>query len=152
MALAGIRLRTVVANDLETLAAIEQDSFPDPSWTAADFLRYDCSVAEIQMPDTEMPIVVAFLVSRETFPGTTETPPEREILNLAVAVDFRRLGIASRLLNREIQRGATLFLEVRESNVAAVHLYKNAGFTDISRRRNYYDNPVESAIVMCLKW
>jgi ribosomal-protein-alanine N-acetyltransferase len=152
MALAGIRLRTAVVKDMETLAAIEQESFPDPSWTAADFLRYDCTVAEIQMPETEMPVIAGFLVSMETFPGTAETPPEREILNLAVAVDFRRLGIAKRLLNREIQRRATLHLEVRESNVAAVHLYRNAGFTDMSVRRNYYDNPVESAIVMCLKW
>jgi ribosomal-protein-alanine N-acetyltransferase len=60
--------------------------------------------------------------------------------------------VARNLLLHEIKRRAILFLEVRESNVAAIQLYKNAGFMEISRRRDYYDNPVESAIVMRLKW
>ena len=145
-----IRLRIAVAQDAGTLAAIEQESFPDPSWTAPDFMKYDCVVAEIEMEGGKKTIG-GFLVSRETFQGTQSTPPEREILNLAVAVEFRRAGIATLLLNHEIGRGSTLFLEVRKSNAAAIHLYAKAGFTEIARRADYYDNPVESAIVMRMK-
>jgi len=138
--------RPATPADAEALAEIEIESFPDPSWTAEDFLRHDCSVVE--MDGT----IAGFLVSRETYPGDLETPPEREIVNLAVKERFRRLGIARILLRHEINRRATMFLEVRASNVAAIQLYKNAGFIEISRRRDYYDNPVESAIVMRLKW
>jgi len=138
--------RPATPADAEALAEIELESFPDPSWSAEDFLRCDCSVVEIDGT------VAGFLVSRENFPGDADTPPEREIVNLAVKERFRRLGVARTLLRREIERGAAIFLEVRASNVAAIQLYKNAGFIEISRRRQYYDNPVESAIVMCLKW
>jgi len=141
-----VRLRPATPADAAALAAIELESFPDPSWTDDDFLRYDCIVAEIGT------IVGGFLVSREISSGTADTPPEREILNLAIKPEFRRLGLAATLLANELKRAANIFLEVRESNVAAVQLYKNAGFIEISRRRDYYDNPVESAIVMRTKW
>lgn len=145
------RLRTAKVSDLPCLAAIELESFTDPSWSAPDFLRYDCTVAEIDTRCAGV-TVAGFLVSRENYRGTSDTPPEREILNLAVAARFRRLGIASGLLAKELQRGADVFLEVRASNAAAIHLYKNAGFTEIAQRRDYYANPVESGIVMRVKW
>ncbi len=132
--------------DAAALAAIELQSFPDPSWTSEDFLRYDCTVAEL---DT---VIVGFLVSRETFSGTPDTPPEREVLNIAVKPEFRRQGFGALLLDHEVKRKANIFLEVRESNGPAIQLYKNAGFIQLSRRRDYYDNPRESAIVMRLKW
>jgi ribosomal-protein-alanine N-acetyltransferase len=141
-----ISLRPARPADLNALAAIEQESFPDPSWKAPDFLLYDCTVAEVGSQ------VAGFLVSHQTDAGTPGTPPEREILNIAVAIGFRRLGVAARLLESEIQRHTTLFLEVRETNAAALHLYHNAGFKRVAIRRDYYDSPAESAIVMCLKW
>ncbi len=140
-----ISLRPARPADIDALAGIEQESFPDPSWKAPDFLRYDCTVAEVGSR------IAGFLVSHQISPGTPETPPEREILNIAVAIEFRRLGVATRLLNNEVQRRATLFLEVRETNTAALHLYTNAGFRRIALRRDYYDSPTESAIVMSLK-
>ncbi len=145
-----ITLRLVTPGDVDALEAIEQEAFPDPSWVGADFLNFDCVVAEVER-DGEMAIA-GFLVSRENFAGSNDTPPEREILNIAVAAEFRRLGIGAMLLEHEAKRGATVFLEVRESNAAALHLYRKTGFTELSRRRNYYANPVESAIVMRMKW
>jgi ribosomal-protein-alanine N-acetyltransferase len=146
-----VRLRPATPADSQILAAIELESFPDPSWTAADFLRHDCVVAEAELCLDERTIA-GFLVSRETFAGTVDTPPEREILNIAVMACYRRFGVASGLLANELKRGANIFLEVRESNAPAIQLYKNAGFTEVARRRDYYDNPVESAIVMRMKW
>jgi ribosomal-protein-alanine N-acetyltransferase len=146
----SFRLRPAEKDDAHALATIELESFPDPSWTPDEFLRYDCTVAEV--PSESGAILAGFLVSRITFRGTSDAPPEREILNLAVTGRFRRFGLASALLANEYQRGASLFLEVRESNGAAIQLYKNAGFSEIARRPDYYDNPPESAIVMCMKW
>lgn len=146
-----VRLRPAHSSDLATLAAIELESFPDPSWTEKDFLRYDCTVAEIETASGES-AVAAFLVSRQTFKGSRDAPPEREILNLAVAKRFRRQGLGYRLLEAELLRKNDVYLEVRETNAAAIHLYKKAGFTQVALRRDYYHNPTESAIVMRMKW
>jgi ribosomal protein S18 acetylase RimI-like enzyme len=146
-----LRLRPVSPSDLPFLAAIEVEAFPDPSWTAPDFLRYDCMVAEVQSGPDEF-AVAGFLVSRENYKGTEDAPPEREILNLAVDKRFRRAGVASSLLRHEVERRTDIYLEVRQSNIPAIQLYTNVGFTEIARRSNYYDNPLESAIVMRMKW
>lgn len=148
MALA-VTLRPATAPDGEALEAIERQCFPDPSWVASDFFKFDCVLAEVE-PEGKKAIA-GFLVSRETFAGTSDTPPEREILNIAVGVEFRRLGIGSMLLEHEAARGTTVFLEVREKNQPALYLYRKIGFTEVSRRLEYYDSPVESAIVMRLK-
>jgi len=124
------------------LADLEAIAFESPNWPADTFLRYDCTVAEIGLE------IVAFLVSREIFAGTETALPEREILNLAVAPTHRRVGLASQLLNFELRHRAIFLLEVRESNAAARALYEHWGFVEISRRRDYYDNPPETAIVM----
>ena len=77
--------------------------------------------------------------------------PEREILNLAVAPNYRRSRVATALLKHELSREATHFLEVRESNVAAVALYRKCGFVEVGRRAGYYEFPTETAIVMSMK-
>jgi ribosomal-protein-alanine N-acetyltransferase len=84
--------------------------------------------------------LVGFLVWRHT------APDEIEILNLAVAPAFRRRGIAKALLDKLPK--CEIFLEVRESNLAARGLYQAAGFREVGLRRGYYQDPPEGAIVM----
>jgi [ribosomal protein S18]-alanine N-acetyltransferase len=76
-------------------------------------------------------------------------PDEIEVLNIAVVPAFRRRGIAKALLDRLPK--AEVFLEVRESNLAARRLYHAAGFHEAGLRRGYYQNPPEGAIVMRLQ-
>lgn len=135
-------LRSVTADDVPILLEIEQESFSSQAWDARNFLRYDCTVALVDGR------IAGFLVARQTFAGNAEANPEREILNLAVASAFRRLGIATALLKNELEFQATHFLEVRESNVAARTLYRKLGFVEIGTRRDYYNDPIEKAIVM----
>ena len=78
---------------------------------------------------------------------------EAEILNLAVKSNHRRMGLAkelvSRLLNEWEKQGTRrVFLEVRESNAAAIKLYEGLGFRQIGRRKGYYANPEEDALVL----
>jgi ribosomal protein S18 acetylase RimI-like enzyme len=135
-------LRPATDADLLALVELERLAFAFPNWPADTFLRYDCTVAEVNGQ------LAGFLVSRPIFPGTATAPPEREILNLAVAPPYRRTGIATLLMQFEFRYSALSLLEVRESNLAAQALYEGLGFTEISRRRGYYDNPPETAIVM----
>ena len=90
--------------------------------------------------------IQGFLVSR--FVGS-----EGEILNLAVALSHRREGVGSRLVAavledakaRDVER---VYLEVRESNGAAISLYAKHGFEKTGQRANYYRNPTENAVVL----
>jgi ribosomal-protein-alanine N-acetyltransferase len=125
------------AEDLEAVAAIQQASPGAARWNVGDYLEQDFRVA------MEGNQVVGFLVAR------TVAPDEREILNLAVAPDFRRKGVARALVDAALGafRGS-VFLEVRESNAVALEFYKSLGFKELSRRKGYYDSPVETAIVM----
>ena len=138
-------LRFAREEDIPELLAIEADSFTHPRWSGPDFLKYPCTIAEM---DGE---IAGFLVHRETFPGNAQTRAEREILNIAVAPRFRRRGIANLLLGHELASGCSYFLEVRESNVAAQTLYRKFGFEEVGRRKKYYANPPETAIVMRVK-
>ena len=87
-------------------------------------------------------------------------PDESELLNLVVAPEFRRKGLARALLQEFLTAPATpgqakacptkssLYLEVRESNQAARNLYKSMGFQEVNIRPEYYQAPPEAAIVM----
>lgn len=131
----SILIRPANAADLPAIAAIQGDS----GWPPESYLTYDCRVA------VSGGAVAGFLVSRETAPG------EREILNLAVDAAQRRRGIGKNLLESELARaGGSYFLEVRESNVAAINLYRSIGFRVIGRRPDYYLDPPEAAIVMTI--
>ena len=78
---------------------------------------------------------------------------EAEILNMAVDKMHRRNGIGSALLTAAIsaaqaQNAKNIYLEVRESNSAAICFYGQHGFEEASQRRGYYSSPTENAVVM----
>lgn len=123
--------------DLARIAAIQAASPEAPSWPAGDYLKYGLLVAVCETR------VAGFLAYRTLAEG------EREILNLAVAPEFRRKGIARQLWAVFLERSrGSVFLEVRESNQAALSLYFSLGFQELGRRHGYYQDPPESAIVM----
>ena len=83
-------------------------------------------------------------------------PDEADITKVAVAKDAQGQGIGSMLMKELISRApelgvAKIFLEVRESNEAALRLYKKFGFEQIGIRKNYYTSPLEDAISMKLE-
>jgi ribosomal-protein-alanine N-acetyltransferase len=78
---------------------------------------------------------------------------EFSITNVGVAKKYQKQGIAQQmlelLLSRKVAEGTLAFyLEVRESNLAAINLYRKMGFVTIGKRLKYYRHPVEDAIVM----
>jgi [ribosomal protein S18]-alanine N-acetyltransferase len=78
---------------------------------------------------------------------------EAEILNTAVDPAHRRQGIGTALLSAAIssaqtQNAKSIYLEVRESNSAAITFYQQHGFEKTTQRRQYYSSPTENAVVM----
>ena len=122
---------------MEAVAAIQSASPEAAHWPVADYLHYEFTVAICAAA------VAGFLVWRRVAEG------EAEVLNLAVRREFRRQGIARELLKPLLNLPeGEIFLEVRESNLAARMCYKCMGFQEVSTRQEYYDVPCESAIVM----
>ena len=81
------------------------------------------------------------------------TGDEAEILNLAVDPSRRRRGTGSQLMEDAIEACrsagvAKIFLEVRNSNEGARKFYAHMGFGESGRRRQYYREPVEDALVL----
>lgn len=80
---------------------------------------------------------------------------ESDITSVAVDENFRRIGLAQRLI-AEFEKilpenTENIFLEVRESNSPAINLYIKCGFEKLSLRKNFYSNPRENAVVMVKK-
>jgi ribosomal-protein-alanine N-acetyltransferase len=152
-----VAVRLGTAADLDRVVAIERSSFSDP-WTLEAFqsilslphIRFH--VAEDRDPSaggkgggggaTLAGYVVAMVAA-----------DEGEIADLAVAPWARRRGVGGLLLDLAAADARdvgvrTLYLEVRESNAAAIALYESRGFGTIGRRRQYYRHPMEDALVL----
>lgn len=130
------QVRPMTIDDLDAVASIQNANPEASQWSVRDYLAHDTAVAVCNAR------VVAFVVSRHT------APDEIEILNVAVSPGDKRRGLATTLLTPLLDGRATLFLEVRESNAAARGLYERLGFKVSGRRRAYYANPAEDALVL----
>jgi ribosomal-protein-alanine N-acetyltransferase len=148
----AITIDLMKKEDIDQVLLIEQASFSMP-WSRNLFLSEFRSpgVSNLMVAVADAPVrrVVGYIVF-------WIVEDEMHILNLAVAPSCRRKGIARELvtaaINRAGRKGAQrAFLEVRASNAAAQKLYSSLGFTGTSIRRDYYDAPVEDAVVMTLE-
>ncbi|HEV2060328.1 MAG TPA: ribosomal protein S18-alanine N-acetyltransferase [Solirubrobacteraceae bacterium] len=139
-----LQIRRLTYADLPELIAIERRAFPTP-WSLAMFvleLSKPASVCLAALRDGEM---IGFLIC-------SRYDTVWHIMNVAVDPGRRRQGIASALLNDLLRRidgkGARFTLEVRESNAAAIELYERFGFRAAGRRKRYYQDNGEDAVIM----
>lgn len=89
--------------------------------------------------------------------GSQSVMGESDMMNVAVHPDFRRRGIARQLIEALIaalkERDChSLTLEVRASNAPAIALYEAMDFQQAGRRRNYYRDPKEDALILRKEW
>lgn len=89
--------------------------------------------------------------------GSQTVMGESDMMNVAVHPDFRRQGIAEKLVCALIedlkgQGSHSLTLEVRASNAPAQGLYQKLGFLQVGSRKNYYRNPKEDAYILRKEW
>ena len=127
------------------IAALEKRCFSDP-WSEASVR------SELSNP------LSFWLVAEEDgkligYVGSQSVAPEADVMNLAVAPEWRNKGIGRALMTALIaqlhSRGITaLFLEVRVGNTPAQNLYRSLGFVEAGRRPKYYVNPTEDALIL----
>ena len=89
--------------------------------------------------------------------GSQTVLPETDMMNVAVHAQRRREGVAEALVDALVvelkQVGSTsLTLEVRASNAPAIGLYTKLGFVEVGRRKNYYRDPREDALILRKEW
>ncbi len=138
--------------DIDQVLAIEQASFSMP-WSRNLFL------SEFRSPGVSTLLVSLASAAPRMVTGYIIywlVEDEMHLLNLAVAREHRRHGIARQLVLDAIKdayaKGARrAFLEVRASNTTAQKLYSGLGFTGTFVRRDYYDSPTEDAVIMALE-
>ena len=142
----NLDLRRLAPDDLDTVEEIERASYPTP-WSRTMFaaeLRKPSALALGAYADGGRLVGYAF-VSRYV--------DAWHVMNVAVAPEYRRRGIATELLERlfevtagDQRRGYTL--EVRVSNLGAIQLYERLGFQSRGIRRGYYTDNREDALIM----
>jgi ribosomal-protein-alanine N-acetyltransferase len=141
-----VDLRRLDADDLDTVEAIERASYPTP-WSRSMF------AAELKKPSALA--LGAYLATGELvgYAFVSRYVDAWHVMNVAVAPDQRRRGIATELLERLFEvtagdgrRGYTL--EVRVSNGDAIRLYEKLGFQSRGIRRGYYTDNREDALIM----
>ena len=142
-----VKIVPMAAEHLDRLEQLERMCFSRP-WSKkmlAEELDNQCAAFLVAVePETEKAVGYA---------GLLVVADEGYITNVAVDPSCRRQGVAAQLLQvfDNFAKGnhlAFLTLEVRPSNAAAIALYEGFGFREVGRRRNYYDQPKEDALIL----
>ncbi|MDP8245511.1 MAG: ribosomal protein S18-alanine N-acetyltransferase [Candidatus Hinthialibacter antarcticus] len=144
-----IHIVDLSSSDLDAVCLIENLSFGDP-WKR-DFFEAEFQVESFNyFRGAKMDERLAGYCLFWLFPED-----DIQITNIAVHPDFRRRGVATFLLQDAIKSGREkqaqrVILEVRESNLSARSFYEGLGFEQIGRRKRYYEDPIEDALLLGL--
>jgi ribosomal-protein-alanine N-acetyltransferase len=139
----SVLVRAAAPADLPAILAIEQAAPTAAHWTAAQY-RARLEDGYLLVAEREGKIC-GFLCARIA-------AGEWEIENVVVKKGSKRQGVGDHLMRALLQKwdesaGSAILLEVRQSNVAARALYVKHGLSEVGRRRSYYRDPVEDAIL-----
>ncbi|HEY4280022.1 MAG TPA: ribosomal protein S18-alanine N-acetyltransferase [Conexibacter sp.] len=141
-----LKIRRLTYADLPQVIALERRAFPTP-WSLAMFVLELSKSSGVCLAAVRNGELVGHLIC-------SRYDTVWHIMNIAVDPAARREGIASAMLSQLIERvggnggGAQITLEVRPSNAGAIVLYERFGFLSAGRRRRYYQDNGEDAIVM----
>ena len=139
-----LQIRRLTYADLPQVIAIERRAFPTP-WSLAMFVLELSKPGGICLAALEEDVLVGYLVC-------SRYDTVWHLMNVAVDPSMRRQGIATTLMERLFELAdrpnEQYTLEVRTSNEAAIRLYERFGFRAAGRRRAYYHDNREDALIM----
>ena len=142
-----MKIEKMTADHLEGVLEIENACFSRP-WSRQSLENELKSENSLFFAAVEDGRVIGYI-------GMNFVLDEGYMYNVAVSSGHRKRGVGSALIRALVtycrkNNFAFLTLEVRESNAAAVSLYSKFGFVRVGERKNYYSDPVESAVLMTL--
>ena len=142
----GATIRGMDERDIAQVMEIERASFLTP-WTEGMFR------SQLRFEDDAINLVLVVEEAIIGYAAAWLAYDEIHLLSIAVAPQWRRRGFANLILEAVMKRGrgrgaARVILEVREGNAAARSFYETRGFRQIGKRRRYYSDTGEDAIVM----
>jgi ribosomal-protein-alanine N-acetyltransferase len=141
----SVTIRRLAYGDLPSVISIERRSFPTP-WSLAMFVLELSKPSGICLAAEDQNGLIGYLVC-------ARYDEVWHLMNVAISSDHRRLGIASELIDRLFEEAGTdarFTLEVRVSNLPAIAMYEGIGFRSAGRRRRYYHDNGEDALIMWL--
>lgn len=142
---ASIKIVLLTESDLGQVTALESDNFSAP-YKREDFVEVIRNQNKYYYIAKEGTQVVGIC-------GLVIVCGEGQLYNVSVKATNRKQGIATKLLLYALEQGSKLgvyeyTLEVRKSNMQAIHLYKTLGFQIEGERKNFYEHPIEDALIM----
>jgi ribosomal-protein-alanine N-acetyltransferase len=140
-----LTIRRLSYGDLPSVISIERRSFPTP-WSLAMFVLELSKPSGICLAVESDGALIGYLVC-------ARYDDVWHLMNVAISPEHRRRGIATGLIERlfaEAGSSARYTLEVRVSNLAAIAMYEGFGFRSAGRRRRYYHDNGEDALIMWL--
>jgi ribosomal-protein-alanine N-acetyltransferase len=144
----NILIRDLRPEDLPEVLIIEKASFTMP-WSEILFMNEIFKPRSLPKAAMIGEKIVGYICANYLL-------DEGHILNVTVNPDHRQQGIASQLVHYMLgllkkEGCGAIFLEVRQSNEAALRMYEKAGFNKIATRKAYYKLPIEDAVIMSLQ-
>lgn len=144
-----IEIQKMQTAHVAQIAALEQQCFSDP-WSA------NSVASELENP-LSLWLVALDGETVAGYVGSQAVLGEADMMNLAVHPDYRRCGVAQKLVSALLQELAhcgnySLTLEVRASNEPAKALYEKLGFQQVGVRPRYYEKPREDALILKKEW
>jgi ribosomal-protein-alanine N-acetyltransferase len=141
-----VRLRPMTLADLPAVLALEEELFAPDTWTAAMYRD------ELSRPDTRHYLVAEDDDGIIGYGGLIAYDDEAHVATLGVAGARQGEGLGAQLLDALLaeadRRSPVVLLEVRADNEVAQGLYRRRGFTEVGRRRGYYQPSGTDAVVM----
>jgi ribosomal-protein-alanine N-acetyltransferase len=138
-----VRVRRLAYSDLPGVIAIERRSFPTP-WSLAMFVLELSKPSGICLAATAGEELLGYLIC-------SRYDQVWHLMNIAVAPEHRRGGVAGQLMRRLFEEGGRKLpftLEVRVSNQEAIGMYERFGFRSAGVRPRYYHDNGEDALIM----
>ena len=140
-------IRPIEKNDIPAIVAIEKICFTDP-WN-------ESMLADMVNNNFDETFVLEDAAKIIGYVNIRTLADESELMRICIIPEKRGYGFSKLIMERaiiaaKVKKAEKVFLEVRESNEAAINLYSRYNFKEISKRLDYYSSPTEAAVVMQL--
>jgi ribosomal-protein-alanine acetyltransferase len=155
-----MRIRPATPADVPAIIALSQQDESAAQWSAREYEKIVAKAPSDSVPRRLILVIEDLIIGDREIQGflvAKAVAREWELENIAIAASSRRQGLAVRLLTEFLdlirrENAECVYLEVRQSNRAALALYKKLSFIEAGRRPSYYQHPQEDAILYKLRF